>query len=157
MKQTIFVKTLMGIFCIPLICSCVDNDVIYFKNPEKIPKEQFFDFDMNQSLALDIDYGFKEEYTVLFEIYDQDPIEVNDKDGSWKKKEVEPFYRAATDKHGKFSEDGISIPADISEVWLSSDYLGTASPVKLTINADHRISFNQNDYVKSLLEKHQPR
>ena len=68
---------------------------------------------MNQSLALDIDYGFKEEYTVLFEIYDQDPIEVNDKDGSWKKKEVEPFYRAATDKHGKFSEDGISIPADI--------------------------------------------
>ena len=60
---------------------------------------------MNQSLALDIDYGFKEEYTVLFEIYDQDPIEVNDKDGSWKKKEVEPFYRAATDKHGKFSED----------------------------------------------------
>ena len=46
---------------------------------------------MNQSLALDIDYGFKEEYTVLFEIYDQDPIEVNDKDGSWKKKEVEPF------------------------------------------------------------------
>lgn len=153
MKQTIFVKTLMGIFCIPLICSCVDNERDLFQEPEKIPKEQFFDFDMNQSLALDIDYGFKEEYTVLFEIYDQDPIEVNDKDGSWKKKEVEPFYRAATDKHGKFSEDGISIPADISEVWLSSDYLGTASPVKLTINADHRISFNQNDYVKSLLEK----
>ena len=145
MKQTIFVKTLMGIFCIPLICSCVDNERDLFQEPEKIPKEQFFDFDMNQSLALDIDYGFKEDYTVLFEIYDQDPIEVNDKDGSWKKKEVEPFYRAATDKHGKFSENGISIPADISEVWLSSDYLGTASPVKLTINADHRISFNQND------------
>ena len=25
----------------------------------------------------------------LFEIYDQDPIEVNDKDGSWKKKDIE--------------------------------------------------------------------
>ena len=66
MKQTIFVKTLMGIFCIPLICSCVDNERDLFQEPEKIPKEQFFDFDMNQSLALDIDYGFKEEYTVLF-------------------------------------------------------------------------------------------
>ena len=113
MKQTIFVKTLIGIFCIALISSFGQNDRDLFQEPEKIPKEQFFDFDMNQSLALDIDYGFKEEYTVLFEIYDQDPIEVNDKDGSWKKKEVEPFYRAATDKHGKFSEDGISIPADI--------------------------------------------
>lgn len=41
---------------------------------------------MNQNLAIDIDYGFKEDYVVLFEIYDQDPIEVNDKDGSWKKK-----------------------------------------------------------------------
>ena len=82
MKQTIFVKTLMGIFCIPLICSCVDNERDLFQEPEKIPKEQFFDFDMNQSLALDIDYGFKEEYTVLFEIYDQDPIEVNDKEQS---------------------------------------------------------------------------
>lgn len=72
-------------------------------------------------------------------------------------KEVEPFYRAATDKHGKFSEDGISIPADISEVWLSSDYLGTASPVKLTINADHRISFNQMTMLSPCLKKHQPR
>lgn len=43
MKQTIFVKTLMGIFCIPLICSCVDNERDLFQEPEKIPKEQFFD------------------------------------------------------------------------------------------------------------------
>ena len=42
MKQTIFVKTLMGIFCIPLICSCVDNERDLFQEPEKIPKEQFF-------------------------------------------------------------------------------------------------------------------
>ena len=90
---------------------------------------------------------------VLFEIYDQDPIEVNDKDGSWKKKDIEPFYRAATSKKGTFNEDGITIRADISEVWLSSDYLGAASPVKLTIGEDHRISFNQNEYIQSLLAK----
>ena len=96
---------------------------------------------------------FKEDYVILFEIYDQDPIEVNDKDGSWKKKDIEPFYRAATSKKGTFNEDGITIRADISEVWLSSDYLGAASPVKLTIGEDHRISFNQNEYIQSLLAK----
>ena len=153
MRQTIFVKTLMGLFCAPLICGCVDNQRDLFQEPEKLPKESFFDFNMNQNLAIDIDYGFKEDYVVLFEIYDQDPIEVNDKDGSWKKKNIEPFYRAATSKKGTFNEDGITIRADISEVWLSSDYLGAASPVKLTIGEDHRISFNQNEYIQSLLAK----
>lgn len=153
MRQTIFVKTLMGLFCAPLICGCVDDQRDLFQEPEKLPKESFFDFNMNQNLAIDIDYGFKEDYVILFEIYDQDPIEVNDKDGSWKKKDIEPFYRAATSKKGTFNEDGITIRADISEVWLSSDYLGAASPVKLTIGEDHRISFNQNEYIQSLLAK----
>lgn len=143
----------MGLFCAPLICGCVDNQRDLFQEPEKLPKESFFDFNMNQSLAIDIDYGFKEDYVVLFEIYDQDPIEVNDEDGSWKKKNIEPFYRAATSEKGTFNEDGITIRADISEVWLSSDYLGAASPVKLTIGEDHRISFNQNEYIQSLLAK----
>ena len=88
----------MGLFCAPLICGCVDDQRDLFQEPEKLPKESFFDFNMNQNLAIDIDYGFKEDYVVLFEIYDQDPIEVNDKDGSWKKKDIEPFYRAATSK-----------------------------------------------------------
>ena len=143
----------MGLFCAPLICGCVDDQRDLFQEPEKLPKESFFDFNMNQNLAIDIDYGFKEDYVVLFEIYDQDPIEVNDKDGSWKKKDIEPFYRAATSKKGTFNEDGITIRADISEVWLSSDYLGAASPIKLTIGEDHRISFNQNEYIQSLLAK----
>ena len=76
----------MGLFCAPLICGCVDDQRDLFQEPEKLPKESFFDFNMNQNLAIDIDYGFKEDYVVLFEIYDQDPIEVNDKDGSWKKR-----------------------------------------------------------------------
>lgn len=138
----------MGIFCIPFICSCVDNQRDLYEEPEKLPKEQFFDFDMNQSLAIDIDYGFKEDYKVLFEIYDQNPFEVNDENSK-----IEPLYRAATYNQGKFSEDGITIPADISEIWLSSDFLGTASPVKLTIGTDRRISFNQDEYIKALLAK----
>ena len=43
MKQTIFVKTLMGLFCAPLICGCVDDQRDLFQEPEKLPKESFFD------------------------------------------------------------------------------------------------------------------
>ena len=82
----------MGLFCAPLICGCVDDQRDLFQEPEKLPKESFFDFNMNQNLAIDIDYGFKEDYVVLFEIDDQDPIEVNDKDGSWKKKDIDGMY-----------------------------------------------------------------
>lgn len=145
-----------GIFlCLLLVvCSCVDNQRDLYKEPEKLPKEKYFDFDMNQSLNVNIDYcfdGFKEEtgYPVLFEIYAQDPVEIN-ADGSTQKKDIEPIYRASTDKQGKFSGE-ITIQADISEVWLSSDYLGTVSPVKLTVDAGRKISFNQDAYIQALL------
>mgnify|MGYP007014344317 CR=1 FL=1 len=42
MRQTIFVKTLMGLFCAPLICGCVDDQRDLFQEPEKLPKESFF-------------------------------------------------------------------------------------------------------------------
>ena len=44
----------------------------------------------------------------------------------------------------------MNIPADISEVWLSSDYLATASPLKLTIDDSRRLSFNQDAYITAL-------
>ena len=87
-----------------------------------MPKEAYFDFNMTQAVALDINYCFKSEnYRVLFDIYDQDPIEYS-ADGSVFQKDIEPIYRAVTDEKGKFSGE-MNIPADLSEVWLSSDYL----------------------------------
>lgn len=151
MRQTRFtVKVLMGICLIPLISSCVDNQRDLFQEAEKIPKDQFFDFNVNQNLTLAIDHCFKEDYPVLFELYDQNPIEENELDGSWKKKDIEPIYRASTDNKGKFNGE-ITMPSDISEVWLYSDYYGTASPLKFTIGNDRMISFNQDQYIQSKL------
>lgn len=31
----------MGLFCAPLICSCVDDQRDLFQEPEKLPKESF--------------------------------------------------------------------------------------------------------------------
>ena len=78
-----------------------------------MPKEAYFDFNMTQAVALDINYCFKSEnYRVLFDIYDQDPIEYS-ADGTVSQKDIEPIYRAVTDEEGKFSGE-MNIPADIS-------------------------------------------
>ena len=114
-----------------------------------MPKEAYFDFNMIQAVALNINYCFKSDnYRVLFDIYDQDPIEYS-ADGTVSQKDIEPIYRAVTDEEGKFSGE-MNIPADISEVWLSSDYLATASPLKLTIDDSRRLSFNQDAYITAL-------
>lgn len=151
MKQTSILMTKMAtvILLITSISSCMDTDRNLSEEPTNLPKDQFFDFNINQKTTLNIDFCFK-DYFVLFEIYDQNPIEV-DKDNSWNKKEIEPLYRASTDMQGKYSGE-IMLPSDISEAWLFSDYLGTVSPVKLPIN-DQSISFNQDAYIQALLEQ----
>ena len=68
-------------------------------------KEAYFDFNMIQAVALNINYCFKSDnYRVLFDIYDQDPIEYS-ADGTVSQKDIEPIYRAVTDEEGKFSGD----------------------------------------------------
>ena len=76
----------IGLLLISPFCSCVDNERDLFQEPEKLPKEDYFDFNMNQSLAVNIDYGFKEDYAVLFEIFDQNPFVVEEENSSVKKK-----------------------------------------------------------------------
>lgn len=150
-----------GLLLISTTCSCVDNDrdLSTEDNTPKIPKEQFFDFDMYQKVAVDIDYCFKNQtelndsYRILFEIYDQDPFIYHDEEltadgsSSWEKKDIKPIYAGATDKNGKFSGE-MTISASLSKVWLYSDYLGTV-PVELTIEGN-RVSFNQDAYIKGL-------
>ena len=139
-------KTLLAIICIAttqfLTTSCLEQLDVYVK----VPAEKFFDFDLSQKVNVTIDYGFKgKNYQVLFELYDQNPIEEN-ANNELVKKNIEPVYRATTDEDGKFSGE-IQTMSALSEVWLYSEYPGTVSPVQLTIN-EGQISFNQTEYVQ---------
>ena len=148
MKQTNLKYLMIGVLTIASI-SCMDKERDLSWERRHMPKEAYFDFNMTQAVALDINYCFKSEnYRVLFDIYDQDPIEYS-ADGSVSQKDIEPIYRAVTDEEGKFSGE-MNIPADLSEVWLSSDYLATVSPLKLTIDDSRRLSFNQDAYIATL-------
>lgn len=170
MKQTTsLLKSLVaGLLLVFTICSCVDNerDFSTEDNTQKIPKGEFFDFDMYQKVAVDIDYCFKSQtelsnsYLILFEIFDQDPFIYHNEElttdgsSSWEKKDIKPIYAGATDKNGKFSGE-MTISASLSKVWLYSDYLGTV-PVELTIEGN-RVSFNQDAYIKGLLAQAMPK
>lgn len=139
-------KTLLAIICIAttqfFATSCLEQLDVYVK----VPADKFFDFDLSQKVNVTIDYGFKgKDYQVLFELYDQNPIEEN-ANNELVKKNIEPVYRATTDKDGKFSGE-IQTMSALSEVWLYSEYPGTVSPVQLTIN-EGQISFNQTEYVQ---------
>ena len=148
MKQTKLKYLMIGVLTIASI-SCMDKERDLSWERRHMPKEAYFDFNMTQAVALDINYCFKSEnYRVLFDIYDQDPIEYS-ADGTVSQKGIEPIYRAVTDEKGKFSGE-MNIPADLSEVWLSSDYLATVSPLKLTIDDSRQLSFNQDAYITAL-------
>lgn len=129
-----------------LLAGCVQKIDNPNTNPDNQPSsDKYFDFNVNQSVSLSIDYCFaNKDYVVLFEVYDQNPITINE-DGQTEKKAIEPIYRAATDGSGKFSAN-ITILSALSKIWLHSDYIGTLSPVELEIT-NNKIVFNQNEYI----------
>lgn len=131
--------------------SCVDTDRNLYVT---LTNEQYFDFNLNKEVTLNIDYGLAtkdKDYVVLFELYDQNPLETK-KDGTQeKKKDIEPVYRGATDGTGKFSGKPLLL-ADLSEAWLYCDYPGTVSLVKLEIQ-NQSLSFDQKAHIASLSAK----
>ncbi|MFR5759286.1 MAG: hypothetical protein ACLUE2_16560 [Bacteroides cellulosilyticus] len=58
---------------------------------------EVFDFSMVKQVKVNVDYGFTNDYYVIFGLYDQNPLkEVGD---SWVKDEtLAPVYSASTDK-----------------------------------------------------------
>lgn len=140
-KNTLF--AIIGIAATQLFAtSCLEQMDVYVK----VPADKFFDFNLSQKINLTIDYGFEgKDYPVLFELYDQNPVEENENYELVKKK-VEPVYRATTDGDGRFSSE-IQAMSALSEVWLYSEYPGTISPIQLSIN-EGQISFNQTEYIQ---------
>lgn len=126
---------------------CSEKDL--YEGEPITSKSDYFDYATTQDVSVDINYGLNiDDYLILFEIYDEYPL-VEDNDGAWVKKDIEPLYRAAADENGKYSGT-VRFPADVKNVWLYSDYLGVVTPVKLDI-VNHSLSFDQKSYLRSAL------
>lgn len=116
------------------------------QNPDQtLTGSDYFDFNSAKSISLSVDYCFpNKDYTVLFEVYAQNPT-VENTNNELVKLDIEPIYRAATDGAGRMNTK-IQVPAHLSKVWLYSEYPGTLSPIEIEIKAD-QITFNQNAYM----------
>lgn len=131
--------------CALLTAGCVKEPG---SNRTPAGNDDYFDFKIDQQVALSVDYGFpNKDYAVLFELYDQNPLTANEA-GESVKRDIEPIYRGTTDGSGRFSAD-IQALSSLSKVWLYSDYPGVLSPVELEIR-DDRVSFSQKDYIEQL-------
>ena len=75
MKQTILKYLMIGVLVISSI-SCMDKERDLSWERRHMPKEAYFDFNMIQAVALNINYCFKSDtYSVHFDIYYQANIE----------------------------------------------------------------------------------
>ena len=127
-----------------VLYSCMDKNGLNgapepTPEPEKPSVEDYFDFNTMQTIKVNIDYGFN-DYLVLFELFDENPTEEPEDGSIIKKENIKGLFKASTDKSGRFSGN-VTIPARTEKIWLYSDYLGTVSPIELTIK-DKSISFN---------------
>ena len=130
------------------VCALLTAGCVKEPNSNRTPSgpDDYFDFKIDQQVALSVDYGFpNKDYAVLFEVYDQNPMTEN-AEGESVKRDIEPIYRATTNGSGKFSAD-IQALSSLSKVWLYSEYPGTLSPVELEI-AENKISYDQNAYIE---------
>lgn len=125
--------------CAWLLASCVKDPN---RGPDPTPADAYFGFATTRTCPVSIDYGFTNDYPVIFELYEENPLSVDETTRSMVKTTAEPLYRGSTDGKGVFADD-VVLPASVGEVYLYSDYPGTVGPVKLTVGDDGKIAFDR--------------
>ena len=137
--HTVLTRLFLVVCCGVLATACVKDPQKGEDTPDGGESaSKYFSYATTREYTVAIDYGFS-DYQVLFEIYGGNPLA--EVDGGLVKTSEEPLYRAATDKKGCFSGT-VTLPADLTEVYLYSDYPGTVSPVKLTVGENGAIAYD---------------
>lgn len=81
------------------VCALLATGCVKEPGSNRTPagNDDYFDFKIDQQVALSVDYGFpNKDYAVLFELYDQNPLTANEA-GESVKRDIEPIYRGTTD------------------------------------------------------------
>lgn len=151
MNKLFFTKCIPVSLLILLLSSCMQQEVYQGGKNKSINPADVFDFNLTKEVKLNIDYGFANNYYIIFDLYDQNPL-IEQGSSLVKDEAITPLFSDFTDTKGKFS-GSVTIPSGLTEVWLYSNYPGVVSPVKLTVSDTNEISFNQSSYITSLQTK----
>lgn len=150
MNKIFFTKrTSILLLAISLFSSCMEKDVYQGDKNTPLNPTEVFDFSLTKEVKLNVDYGFTNDYYIIFELYNQNPMK--EENNSWIKDEkLSPSMQPPQTKRAVLRK--ITIPSDITEIWIYSDYPGAVSPVKLAVS-NEEINFDQAEYIASLQTK----
>ena len=120
MNKIFFTKrTSILLLAISLFSSCMEKDVYQGDKNTPLNPTEVFDFSLTKEVKLNVDYGFTNDYYIIFELYNQNPMK--EENNSWIKDEkLSPINAASTDKKGQYSGK-ITNPSDIPEICIYSD------------------------------------
>lgn len=113
------ILALGAIIALPMLSSCMKEDLY---NPTSVDNTiKDFDYLTTQNPTLNVDY--KVSASVLFHLYSENPMIVNENGKLIVNKNIKPIYSAFTDNTGKFSGK-ITLPAIINKLFIISNSIG---------------------------------
>lgn len=144
MKQIKVLKNTAHLIIIFLFVSfygCQNHNVYDPNNNQLPPAENYFDFDTETKVTLDIRYDIP-GYRALFAVYTENPIEYID--GNRRVKEdINPVFKAYTDQNCNYNGK-ITLPTAVKKVYLCSGYMFIPECIELEIT-DRLISYSANE------------
>ena len=96
--KVIVVYALLGI----VIASCIDKDTDYSR-PDDPQTPNDFDYSTTQQVQLNVQYEVPEGYQVLFDVYFENPFEIDEEGQVVKRTDVVPKVTRMTDGNGKYA------------------------------------------------------
>lgn len=91
--------------------------------PNPVPDGKIFDFSMESSYTLNVKYVVPQGYKVMFEVYTEDPVEIDVTGTQVKKKGLSPIDVGYTDENGNYNYS-TRIPAGVKDLYLYTSYAG---------------------------------
>ena len=108
-----------GVVILLAMTGCEKKDVY---DPDKPDYDNVFDFSTRSSYTLNVKYEVPGDYKVYFEVYTQDPEQL-DADGQVVKRDIEPVDVGFTDGNGNYNQK-IVVPATAKLLYIYSPYAG---------------------------------
>lgn len=134
-------KVSCTLFCLLLTSflavSCLEKDIYQGSEPDNTDDSSLkgpFDCVTTKTIDLNVEYKLPEEYGALFEVYDANPLSL-DEDGQIGETTLVPLYTRSTDSNGKYSKR-ISIPASMKQIYIYSSDAGVPILLKADVSGE---------------------
>lgn len=134
MRSFTFMIKLLAVYTLisSALVSCVDKDTDY-SLPNENPTPNSFDYSTTQQVQLNVQYDVPQGYQVLFGVYFENPLKIDEDGQVVERTDVAPKVIRMTDGTGKYS--GTEVIPDYlgGDIYIYSSYIGVPSLYRTTL------------------------